>query len=53
MLKALALRTFDASTFSSVPRTVLARVIDKHNELFAILLDQGFDDDFWAGIRLG
>lgn len=41
-----------ASVVSAVPIAVLGALIETHNKLYDILIDAGFDTNFWKGIEL-
>ena len=41
-----------ADTVSSVPIDMLVAVVDVHARISVMLMDTGFDNDFWAGIEL-
>lgn len=41
-----------ADTISAVPSPMLASVVETHAHLFYVLMDSGFDVNFWKGIEL-
>lgn len=40
------------SVLSAVPSTMIAGVVETHSQLYYILLESGFDVNFWTGIEL-
>lgn len=42
----------DPGSISSLPATMLMAAFQLHNQLFQIMMDAGFDENFWARIKL-
>lgn len=45
-------KTKDPATISSLPPTMLMASFQLHNQLFQIMMDAGFDENFWDRIKL-
>lgn len=41
-----------SKTLSSLPEAVIKTIVQTHDDIYAILLDTGFDSNFWTGIEL-
>ena len=39
-------------SLSSLPENVVKTIVETHDDIYAILLDTGFDSNFWTGIEL-